>query len=385
MEIVLSILIATIPQRKQELESLMTSLNKQKNKFVEIIIDGDTGYNIGVKRNKLLQQAQGKYIVFIDDDDHISDNYVHEILKACKTNPDCIGISGFMTTNGGNKRKWHISRRFGKWFFSGGIYYRTPNHISPVKREIALQVGFPNIPFGEDMEYSKRILPLLKTEAIVQGDLYHYDYKEKEKGMKSQNKEALIVSNYFRGKKGTVLDIGANDGITFSNSYDLIKSGWSGVLIEPGNEFTKLSELYEGNENVSIYNVGIGKENKIVKFYQSGAHIKNGNDSGLVSTVNKSETERWKQNGVEFTEQKIKLVTFDWLLKKHSTFDFITIDAEGNDWDILQQIDFNKVGCKCLCIEWNMSADLQAKYFNYVKGYGFREIHRNRENLIFAK
>ena len=67
-----------------------------------------------------------------------------------------------------------------EWHQSGGIYYRTPNHISPVKRELALQAGFPEIAFGEDHEYSKRLLPLLKTETIIKENLYHYDFYEQK-------------------------------------------------------------------------------------------------------------------------------------------------------------------------------------------------------------
>src|SRR6186713_1166854 len=52
--------------------------------------------------------------------------------------------------------------------------------------------------------------------------------------MYSQNNEEQIILDYFReGKRGKVLDIGANDGITFSNSAKLIELGWSAVLVEP--------------------------------------------------------------------------------------------------------------------------------------------------------
>ena len=176
---VLSILIATIPSRLEQLDILMTEINRQCNPFheqIEILIDPVINYNIGMKRNKLLQKAKGDYIVFIDDDDHIMPNYIWAIMQACSIGNDCIGISGTITTNGKNPRQWHISKQYGKWFQSGTIYYRTPNHISPVKRELALQAGFPEIAFGEDAEYSRRLLPLLKTETIIKGNLYHYDY-----------------------------------------------------------------------------------------------------------------------------------------------------------------------------------------------------------------
>lgn len=179
---ILSILIATIPSRLDKLDSLMSCLNPQWDRMpelVEVIIDPVISYNIGTKRNKLLEKAKGDYIVFIDDDDHITKNYVKLILDATEKKPDCIGISGWITTNGLKSKQWHISKDYGRWFERNGIYYRTPNHISPVKRELALKAGFPEIEFGEDSEYSKRLLPLLKTEVKIKGNIYHYDYWQK--------------------------------------------------------------------------------------------------------------------------------------------------------------------------------------------------------------
>ena len=199
-EITISILIATMPTRWGAFNKLHTEIIKQVKPYfentpvylgytvvsdsslkkIEILIDNSIQYNIGTKRNKLLQRATGKYIVFIDDDDHISPDYVSKILSACQTNADCIGISGIITTNGSDQRQWHISKDYGSWHTSpDGTYLRTPNHISPVKRELALQAGFPEVSFGEDAEYSRRLLPLLKTETKVEGNIYHYDYWQK--------------------------------------------------------------------------------------------------------------------------------------------------------------------------------------------------------------
>jgi glycosyltransferase involved in cell wall biosynthesis len=183
MALTLSILIATLPQRLGQLDNLMIEVNKQCNPFIdqiEILIDPRVDINIGQKRNSLLQKAKGEYIVYIDDDDHIFPNYIWSIIQACSIGNDCIGISGIITTNGHKQTQWHISKEYKTWHTANGIYYRTPNHISPVKRELALQAGFPEIAFGEDAEYSRRLYPLLKTETIIKGNLYHYDYQQKK-------------------------------------------------------------------------------------------------------------------------------------------------------------------------------------------------------------
>lgn len=186
MEIKLSILIATTSIRQEIIKPLLAEIERQINKHpddigkVELIIDNHETNCIGKKRNNLLQQARGEYVVFIDSDDEIHHNYISTILTEIEFKaPDCIGINGIITTNGKNSRKWFISKEYGKWFTGpDGTYYRTPNHISPVRRELALQAGFPEIKFAEDHAYSMALLPLLKSECLISTPLYHYKYDD---------------------------------------------------------------------------------------------------------------------------------------------------------------------------------------------------------------
>lgn len=180
MEIKLSILIATMPSRYAKFLALYNCLSDQyMGADVELIYDESMDYNIGVKRNKLLAKASGEYVVFVDDDDFVVQDYIVQILKAIETKPDCVGIMGTISFNGNGTRQWFISKEYGHWYEKNGIFFRTPNHISPVRRELALQVGFPEIAFAEDADYSKRLLPLLKTETLITKNIYHYDYWKK--------------------------------------------------------------------------------------------------------------------------------------------------------------------------------------------------------------
>ena len=56
-------------------------------------------------------------------------------------------------------------------------YYRNPNHLNPVKIEIAKKVMFPEVNFREDYDYSMRMLPHLKTEEYITGPIYTYQFK----------------------------------------------------------------------------------------------------------------------------------------------------------------------------------------------------------------
>lgn len=203
----------------------------------------------------------------------------------------------------------------------------------------------------------------------------------------SQNREDLFVLNYFGDYKGTLLEIGANNGIDLSNSKLLIENGWFAHLVEPGKTNSELYQLHKDNPNVVTYDVAIGNEDKFVTFYESGCHVASGEDRGLVSTIDFEETKRWPN--VEFEERSVYMVSWETIYNKHlrtpnSNIDYISIDAEGFDNIILQQINLKKVGCHCLCIEWNSNSELKTLFTNYCADFGMTLAHENAENLIFT-
>lgn len=170
----LSILICSLKNRKKKRIRLLEELERQHHKSVEILVEIDNEeISIGAKRNILLKKAKGDYIAFIDDDDMVSVNYVIKILEALKTNPDCCSLGGLLFRPGRRFLFYHSLKCTG-WYEKGGVFYRTPNHLNTVKRELALQTGFLEVDHGEDADYSTRLKPLLNVEAYIKGVLYYY-------------------------------------------------------------------------------------------------------------------------------------------------------------------------------------------------------------------
>jgi len=210
--------------------------------------------------------------------------------------------------------------------------------------------------------------------------------------MYSQNNEDEIILNWFQQKENSkrtpycLLDIGANDGKTYSNSLLLIENGFEAHLLEPSSVYSRCKSLHNGNELVSVYQVGIAEESGTIEFYESGSF--EGYDKALVSCVDPNEMKRWG-NSVSFEKTEAQFLTFEDFVFKYNLdknkFDFITIDAEGLDWDILSQIDLEFFNVSCLCIEWNGIDTFSTYFTRYCNDFGLSEIHRNPENIIFAK
>lgn len=193
----------------------------------------------------------------------------------------------------------------------------------------------------------------------------------------SQTGEDLIIKAYFDSigvKNGVLLDLGANDGVTFSNSRSLLLNGWSGCLVEPTSAYNALSDLYTDNKNVKTLQAAIGTNTEI-------GCLRVAPDT-LVSSVHKELTDVWHLQIFENIE--IQFYSVSDMLKEFDTyhFDFITIDCEGLDWEILQQMDLNALGCMCLCIEyWKYEKEIT----EYCNSYGLKLLHKNGENLIMVR
>lgn len=179
----LSILICSLHSRREQLTALVKELLFQRNdnEEIEILTEVDNKeITTGAKRNLLLQRATGKYIIFIDDDDWIEPCYIAELLKACASDADCFAMRGWITTNGHNKIEWRLSKEYeNRTIKENGythVYLRKTNHITGVKRELALQAGFPDYSNAEDKWYSDKVAPLCKTEYQIMPLLYHYRF-----------------------------------------------------------------------------------------------------------------------------------------------------------------------------------------------------------------
>lgn len=177
----LSILMCSIVGREKMLDAHRKYFAWKAKKFpIEFLCEVDNKeMAVGEKRNKLIDRAQGEYIAFIDDDDTINPDYIDLVMEALRDKPDVIGFRGkiLSTIDRYDGMIFEHSIDYVGWYTgSDGVYYRTPNHLNPVKRELAAKVRFnPKISNGEDFDYSKRLRPLLYKEEFIDEILYYYN------------------------------------------------------------------------------------------------------------------------------------------------------------------------------------------------------------------
>ncbi|MDR2274360.1 MAG: glycosyltransferase [Sphingobacterium sp.] len=196
MQIKLSILIPSVHTRRNTfLPKIQDSLFEQYDNLdafqqsqIEIIVLCDNKrIMLGDKRNIMVEMAQGEYIQFIDDDDRIEPDFLKELLIATKHNTDVITFNVSVSLNGNNPKIAYYSKEFKKDYNTNEAYYRIPNHICCVKREVSLKSSFPSLKYAEDQAYAKVLLPHIKSEHQINKVLYHYDYNDNVTETQFQN------------------------------------------------------------------------------------------------------------------------------------------------------------------------------------------------------
>lgn len=141
--------------------------------------------------------------------------------------------------------------------------------------------------------------------------------------------------------KGYVLDIGAFDGVTFSNSRALVERGWRALLIEPSPyAFAKLLKLYEKTPRVQMVNAAIGLwEGHLVPFFEGG----------LYGSTDAKAPGRWESVQKFSRPYWVPTVAPAQLANQFpGAPDVISIDTEGTSFEIVKRLPptwFSTLSC----------------------------------------
>ncbi len=203
----------------------------------------------------------------------------------------------------------------------------------------------------------------------------------------SQCGEDLIVQYIFslRGiTKPSYLDIGANHPFFISNTALLYEQGCRGINIEANPQLIESFTVYRPDD-INL-NIGISNKDEELDFYIMA--------DNTLSTFSKNECDTMVSNGKTLAEiKKIKLTNLESILENHfnNKFpDFMSIDAEGMDLQILQSINFEKSSPKIICVEAAEYSAVGAgtrrsELINFLIGKGYYEYANTNLNAIMVK
>lgn len=190
----------------------------------------------------------------------------------------------------------------------------------------------------------------------------------------SQYGQDEILDHIFKYKFfGFFLDIGAHDGISYSNSYFFEKyRHYSGLCFEPNPDvYFKL----KNNRKCECIKAAISDKTEIVKFTKGTGYtemlsgITNFRENKHIARVNRDIS----IHGGEITEIEVQAFNLNEILNQRNIImiDFLSIDIEGGELVVLKSIDFKKIHIKAIIVEINFP-EIKSQISNYLRPQGFR-------------
>jgi FkbM family methyltransferase len=160
-----------------------------------------------------------------------------------------------------------------------------------------------------------------------------------------QGEDIFLIKNYFNKKisDGIYIELGAVDGKTYSNTYYLQNIlGYKGILIEA--QPLMFNYLKKIRPNNILINKAISNSKVPVEF------IGNTPCGGILQHMSKSFKNSWHKGSKSYFVETEKL---DTLCKKYNIkyVDFLSLDVEGGELDVLETINFSNVEYYVICIE----------------------------------
>ena len=208
-----------------------------------------------------------------------------------------------------------------------------------------------------------------------------------EKFSSEAGQDKLIKDKFFKNQhSGFFVEIGAFDGIEGSNCHYFEKyESWEGIAIEASpKQFQKL----EGNRKCEKINAVIGPEEKEVEFCEITEGFTQ--MSGIYNSNYKNSMDRiQKKSYSKINIIKTKSTTFKKIISSNKIIDFISIDIEGNELDVINSIDFNTYEIKVILLENNIPEKLnyidffKKRNFSYFDRVGMDEIYFNKKYFNF--
>lgn len=158
----------------------------------------------------------------------------------------------------------------------------------------------------------------------------------------------FILNHQFNITNITYLDIGANDPVALSNTYLFYVLGCQGVLVEPDPDLVTILKQKRPNDTILQKAVITDESKKDLDFFLV--------QPNTLNTFSEKEIKLYQQHyqGVSVREKiKVSTATLQSLMDDHFTdgLDFLSIDIEGLDYDILQTLDFSHYRPKVICVE----------------------------------
>lgn len=183
-----------------------------------------------------------------------------------------------------------------------------------------------------------------------------------------ETRQDIAVAEHFAHKRGGYfVDVGAYDGMHYSNTYALEKMlGWTGICIEPlGFAFAAL----KSRRSCVCLDCAAYSSDGEIEFV----------DSDVLSGIGQH-IDRWAHETKDGARRKVRTRTLTSIFAEHGApvgIDYLSIDTEGSELEVLRGIDWARYAFGYITLEHNFMSPRREEMRAYLEERGYRWLREN--------
>ena len=243
-----------------------------------------------------------------------------------------------------------------------GILRKIP-YIKRLKTQVQVIFFRQNSP-ARDYEQLTGLMTVLPHKVALQANAY----LPKSKAQLLQ--DIFVLSEMDFKRTGFFVEIGAADGINLSNSYLLEQEfGWTGILSEPARIWHKKLKINRPNAQVNFRCLW-SRSNELITFNETQDPVYSTIDS-LSSLDNHRFSRKYGK------KYEVSSISLNDLLEDHDAprhIDYLSIDTEGSEYEILKSVDFEKYTFSVITCEHNFAPQRELIY-ELLTSHGYRRLY----------
>ncbi len=198
------------------------------------------------------------------------------------------------------------------------------------------------------------------------------------KSYSQHGEDVAILDLIAPGVARYAVDVGANDGQSWSNSYLFGLEGYQLLLIEPMPEYARrCRELYAASTNARVEEYAVASEAGEATFFVN-------EDAATDQLAMRSSLARELVPSTQVNSITVKTIPLRQLLKRHGwpkSYAFLSVDAEGFDLDVLKSAALEEYRPSVICVE---EGDAHGEISAYLFDAGYRHVSTLGPNGLYV-
>ena len=200
--------------------------------------------------------------------------------------------------------------------------------------------------------------------------------------------EDLFIQNYFKNKpKGFYVDVGCYHPLDGNNTHLLYKNGWSGLNFDINFYSIELFNFLR-KKDINIHSGISHRQEKLTMYYRK--------EINMLNTLDEKIAKIHFRNG--YKKKNIPVNTLNFFIsrkfKKLNKIDFLNIDVEGAELNVLKSLNFKLYKPQLICIEIHNSKNMYDTNYDYLKSNNiykylvnkkYKIVWKNKYSFIFER